>query len=310
MASADWAAVLVKIEEQLESWRRRCEHWRRAYVPRTRASARGPVVRPDGVSVPPTVLASHLADLAADLYQLGFQVLQQADALRAQLGPAVVGYATTALAAQRQLEVAEAERMRLARNLHDGPAQQLAQAVMQVECLERQLQHDPSAAGPELAALRASLQRTAADIRRALFDLRLPAVEQFGLVALLRAYLAEFERQADLVVEAVLPPVEVALSREQVVALYRIAQEALTNVRKHARARRVLVQVADDAVRGELLLAVEDDGCGFLPSAQPPGRYGLLGMREHAALVGAHLAIDGRPGQGVRVVVRLPRRSP
>lgn len=297
MAAGDWAAVLLAIEEHLEALRRRCERWRHAHLP------------PEPATTAPATdaAASQLADLAAELYQAGLDLLQRADALRARLAPAVVDPPTTSAGAQHSLQAAERERARLARNLHDGPAQQLAQAAMQVECLERLLAHDPAAAHAELATLRASLQRAVADLRRALFDLRLPVVEQFGLVALLRAYLHEFGRQTGLHIEATLPATEPSLAREQVIALYRIAQEALTNVRKHAGARRVVLRLAEDAARGALMLEIEDDGRGFTTTAQRPGRYGLLGMHEHAALVGADLAIDGRPGQGARVVVRLPR---
>lgn len=298
MAAGDWAAVLRAIEEQLDALRRRCERWRHAHFPPPPAAAS---------SAP--AAAGALADLATELYQAGLDLLQQADALRARLAPASVDQPAANAGAQHPLQAVERERARLARNLHDGPAQQLAQAAIQVECLERLLAHDPAAAHAELAALRASLQRAAADLRRALFDLRLPAVDQFGLAALLRAYLVEFQRQTGLHVEALLPAAEPSLAHEQVIALYRIAQEALTNVRKHAGARRVVVRLAEAPPRGDLVLEIEDDGCGFTATAQRPGRYGLLGMHEHAALAGAHLAIDGRPGQGARVVVRLPRSS-
>jgi len=296
VAADDWAAVLLAIEEHLDALRRRCERWRHARLP------------PEPATTAPATdaAASQLADLAAELYQAGLDLLRQADTLRARLVPAGAGQPAASASAQHPLQAAERERARLARNLHDGPAQQLAQAAMQVECLERLLAHDPAAARAELAALRASLQHTAADLRRVLFDLRLPVVEQFGLVALLRAYLDEFGRQTGLRIEPTLPATEPSLAREQVIALYRIAQEALTNVRKHAGARRVALRLAEDTARGALVLEIEDDGRGFTATAQRPGRYGLLGMHEHAALVGAQLTIDGRPGQGARVVVRLP----
>ena len=117
MAAGDWAAVLLAIEEHLEALRRRCERWRHAHLP------------PEPATTAPATdaAASQLADLAAELYQAGLDLLQRADALRARLAPAVVDPPTTSAGAQHSLQAAERERARLARNLHDGPAQQLAQ---------------------------------------------------------------------------------------------------------------------------------------------------------------------------------------
>ena len=110
-----------------------------------------------------------------------------------------------------------------------------------------------------------------------------------------------------MTLEATLPDDEPRLSADEAITVVRVLQEALTNVRKHAEARRI--QVGLRCGRGEVTLVVEDDGRGFSPGAAGAGHYGLLGMRERALLRGGRLEIDSRPGMGTRVVLHLPVRQ-
>lgn len=209
----------------------------------------------------------------------------------------------------RQMAVLE-ERYRLAREMHDGLAQTLGYLGMQVERLERLLvegRHRVLRA--ELAEVRESIDEAYMDVREAIEGLRLGGEHAGGLPDALRTHLEDFARRTGVQVDdggidvaraGTLPP-EVALQ------LLRIAQEALTNVRRHARAQHVRVELY--RVDGTLELTIADDGCGFDPTL-PQGRHhvGLASMRERARSIGGRLTLATGPGQGTRVTVRVPVR--
>jgi two-component system sensor histidine kinase DegS len=246
-------------------------------------------------------VATLVKELAQQLEELSASLSWQAAALGG--GPVQrpdVGRETLVLRAY------EAERARVARDLHDGPAQYFANAVFEAEYLERVLGRDPEALALGLSRLRAGLQQGVDEIRRCLFDLRLPTVEQLGLVSLVRGYLSEYERQFGVAVETTLPAAELPVDGDQAIAIFRILQEALTNARKHSAAQQIRVELrrCDD----ELHLQVEDNGRGFAADRPRPSQYGLLGMQERAQLVGGRLEIDGRPGRGAIIVLRVPLR--
>ncbi|HZR99544.1 MAG TPA: sensor histidine kinase [Chloroflexota bacterium] len=244
-------------------------------------------------------------ELAGRLRGLAATLAQQADAVQTAAGESF-GNAQPGTAMSLQISASEAERARLARDLHDGPAQYFANAVFETEYLRKLLTRDPEAVGEGLARLRESLQQGVKEIRQCLFDLRLPAVEELGLVALLHGYLPEYERQYGVSIEASLPEDELPLSGDQAVAVFRILQEALNNARKHADASQVRVKLRR---RGdEVLLQVEDNGHGFTPGQARPGHYGLMGMQERAHLLGGRLEVQGRPGKGARILLTLPLR--
>lgn len=242
-------------------------------------------------------------ELAGRLRGLAAALAQQADAVQATVGEGRAdGQSGTSLGLP--ISALEAERARIARDLHDGPAQYFANAVFEAEYLRKLLTRDPDAVADGLARMRESLQQGVREIRQCLFDLRLPAVEELGLVALLRGYLPEYERQYGLAVEVLLPDDEVPLLGDQAVAVFRILQESLNNARRHAGASRLRVKLHR---RGdEVVLQVEDDGQGFTPGQARPGHYGLTGMQERAQLVGGRLDVQGRPGKGARVVLHVP----
>jgi two-component system sensor histidine kinase DegS len=266
--------------------------------------ASGGLMRPgpsDADSSPAIVRRAN--ELATRLRGLAATVAQQADAVQGVVGEgASAGQGAAPMALQ--LSASEAERARIARDLHDGPAQYFANAVFETEYLRKLLARDPSAVAEGLARMRESLQQGVREIRQCLFDLRLPAVEELGLVALLHGYLPEYERQYGISIEASLPEDELPLAADQAVAIFRILQEALNNARRHASASQIRVKLRR---RGdEISLQVEDNGQGFTPGDARPGHYGLIGMQERAQLLGGRLEVQGRPGKGARVVLHLP----
>lgn len=242
-------------------------------------------------------------ELATRLRGLAAAVAQQANVVQAAMGDGVTdGQSAGPMAVQ--VSASEAERARIARDLHDGPAQYFANAVFETEYLRKVLTRDPDAVAEGLARMRESLQQGVKEIRQCLFDLRLPAVEEIGLVALLHGYLPEYERQYGMSIDASLPEDELPLAPDQAVAMFRILQEALNNTRKHAGASQVRVKLRR---RGdEVCLQIEDNGEGFTPGRPRPGHYGLMGMQERAQLLGGRLEVQGRPAKGARVVLHLP----
>ncbi len=202
-----------------------------------------------------------------------------------------------------------AERERLARELHDAPAQVLAAAHLRLRTLEAH----PELAGlpgvrSELADVAATFADALRDLRQEIGALRDCCTDDRPLPELLGLLTTRFARSTGLPVDLHVDPAGArALRSDAVVHVARIVAEALTNVRKHAAAASVSVRVEH---RGSQVVAsVEDDGRGFSAPPSPDGlRYGLQVMAERAGLAGGHLAVMARPGGGTRVAVTLPAR--
>jgi signal transduction histidine kinase len=204
-------------------------------------------------------------------------------------------------ALQRVVEAQELERRRLARELHDETGQALTSILLGLKTLEGRIQGDE--ARRAAAELRELVVSTLQDVRRLAVELRPTALDDFGLVAALERLADSYAEQTGLTVEfeAALP--EARLPAEVETALYRIVQECLTNVVKHARASRVsiLVTRTDYAVK----VVVEDDGTGFDRSVGRPDGFGLVGMRERLALLGGRLEVESGDG-GTAVAAEVP----
>jgi signal transduction histidine kinase len=203
---------------------------------------------------------------------------------------------------RRVVEAQESERRRLARELHDETGQALTSILLRLKTLEeRPNDLDYRAATAELRALVVS---TLEDVRRLAVELRPSALDDFGLVAALERLVASFSEQTGITVdfEAALP--DERLPEEVETALYRIVQESLTNVVKHARARRVSILLARK--NGAVKAVVEDDGRGFDPSEERDEGFGLIGMRERLALLGGRLEIESRREAGTAIAAEVP----
>jgi len=196
------------------------------------------------------------------------------------------------------------ERSRLARDLHDSVTQALYGATLCAEAAARQLSMGQTdRAAEHLREIRTSTQSALREMRLLIFELRPGALKRDGLAAALQARLEAVEQRGGLTTELnVAGPLQ--LSAETEVGLYRIAQEALNNVLRHAHARRVVVSLEQ---RNSLVtLEVSDDGQGFDPSAARAGSgFGLCGIEERAARLGGRLSIDSPPGGGSRVRVEV-----
>jgi signal transduction histidine kinase len=203
---------------------------------------------------------------------------------------------------ERLVTTREEERLRLRRDLHDGLGSQLAALHLRADTLRTMIARDPAAAEAVVVELRDEIHAAIADIRRLVYELRPPALDELGLSGAMRSLAAQYTSAADglrVMIDAPepLPPLPAAVE----VAAYRIAQEALTNVARHARARTCMIRLT---LAEELRLEIKDDGIG-LP-AQPHVGVGLRSMRERAGELGGTCAAETALDGGTQVLVRLP----
>jgi two-component system, NarL family, sensor histidine kinase DevS len=203
---------------------------------------------------------------------------------------------------RRVVEAQEAERTRLARELHDETGQALTSILLGLKSLEDRVASDGGRAA--VSELRDLVVSTLQDVRRLAVELRPAALDDFGLVPAI-------ERLGELVGEQSKVTVDVhselgdrRLRPEVETALYRIVQEALTNALKHADAGRVAVRLSTSE-RG-VMLVVQDNGKGFQPGTVRDGGVGLLGMRERTALLGGRLTVDSSDGAGTMLTAEVP----
>jgi len=206
--------------------------------------------------------------------------------------------------AMEQLAVSR-ERNRMARDLHDTLAHSLSALTVQLEALRTLMDNEPAAARAAVDDIAELARRGLEESRRAIQALRSDPVDTLGLTAALRETLQGLQSRAG--VEATLSTAgeESAITPEEAQALYRIAEEALSNVERHAGARQVDARIDFGADRVDLV--VRDDGTGFDPETVQLERYGLTGMRERAAMIGASVDVNSRPGGGTEVRCALVR---
>jgi len=215
--------------------------------------------------------------------------------------------------AQRVLESLEAERERLYRDVHDGPAQVLANAIFEVEYLERIAERAPSEVRQtlkaELAGLKTQFRSSLDSVRAMIYDLRPPELSELGLAEAMRNYGSEWESRCGIKVLSTLETAPTELSPQHELAVYRVLQEALQNVHKHAQASTV--GVVWQRSSSSWALHVTDDGVGFdlVKAARRAKSVGLLSMRERAELIGGSLQIQSMPGKGTAVTLLLPAKA-
>jgi len=212
--------------------------------------------------------------------------------------------------AARLAEIEELERQHLARELHDEVGQGLTALGLNLTLLKTQMPQEIT--GPLLTRLTDSVglvEKIGETIRNIMAELRPPVLDDYGLLSALRWYGAEFSQRTGIGVEVQGKEANPRLARPVELALFRIAQEALNNVAKHAEASKVVLN--EEIVKDNVRLSIADDGIGFdqVRVGQPEGRYrwGLMNMSERAAAAGGSCHIESSPGHGTRVVVEVSR---
>ena len=198
---------------------------------------------------------------------------------------------------------ASQERAHLARELHDSVTQALFSMGLTLRTLELLLDVDESAARTKLGEARELQQDALAEMRTLLFELRPASLESDGLVQALRTHATAVQRRTGLVIVVDAEPIDrLPLTSEE--ALYRIGQEALHNVVKHANAENATIRILREGDR--IRVSITDDGAGFEPEQVPRGHLGLIGMRQRVDLVGGDLRVESRTGGGTIIEASVP----
>lgn len=209
----------------------------------------------------------------------------------------------------RIIEGQEAERRRIGRDIHDGPAQCFADYIMRLQIVQKLLERDPSKAFEEIEELRDSLKEGLQKIRDLIHVLHPKELETYGLEEGLRRVLDKMSSSDDVAIEFRCRAEGESLPVALQTTIYCLVQEALNNIRKHAHAQNVRISLDEEG--SDLLLEIADDGRGFDVKAVTESycereSIGLVGMAERVALVQGKMHLEAAPGKGTRLRFRLP----
>jgi two-component system, NarL family, sensor histidine kinase DegS len=211
----------------------------------------------------------------------------------------------------RVIRAQEEERLRVAREIHDGPAQSMANVVLRAEICEKLMDVEPDKVKKELFDLKEMVKESLQEVRKIIFDLRPMVLDDLGVVPTLRRFISELQKRANISVELIVLGGEGRrLPGPLEVAVFRIVQEALNNIFKHSRARRAVIRL--EILPRRINIGISDDGCGFETQAimamgeADRDNYGLLGMRERVELLSGQIIIDSKPGKGTEIQVNIP----
>lgn len=253
-----------------------------------------------------------------------YKTVQKADNLITQVG-AALGYLTGDLQdVSNQLEnlqhrqllglqiikAQEDERQRVARDIHDGPAQLMSNVVLKAEICERMIDVDLAKARIELQSLKKIVRDSLQDVRKIIYNLRPMSLDDLGLVPTLQRYILTFQEDTGISVffktKGTFEDIKSLIS----LTVFRIVQESISNIRKHADAKSVTINM--EFMEKELRLYIYDDGKGFdMESLKEKngdigGGFGLISMRERIDLLGGELDIHSEPGKGTRLNIVIP----
>jgi len=211
----------------------------------------------------------------------------------------------------RIIKAQEEERRRVARDIHDGPAQSIANVIISAEVCEKLLEEDLEKAKEELKILKEKVRAVLKELRKIIFDLRPMALDDLGLIPVLKRYIKKFETESGIKTQLTVLGEKKRLPSPLEVSLFRIIQEALSNIEKHSRASycQIKLEIKPNRVNA----VVKDNGIGFNVEKKLADvyrdrerRFGLLGMNERAELVGGTVSIRSKEGKGTRVFVNIP----
>ncbi len=263
------------------------------------------------------------------------EMLQQAEHLAMAIG-SVLNYLSTQIqgvvwqieSAQKEkfvgarvIKAQEDERYRISREIHDGPAQDLANLIFQTSICERLVDYDPEEAKRNLQELRTQIRGCLSSVRKIIFDMRPMALDDLGLVAAIHQLTRQMAERGIVHAELGVEGKEFPLSKHIEIAIFRIVQEALNNTAHHAGVDQARVRLHYTTTA--LSVLVEDRGKGFDPeelakgasidelSEDEPqeGHFGMLGMKERAKLIGAELTVNSSKDAGTRVHLKIPVKA-
>jgi two-component system sensor histidine kinase DegS len=207
------------------------------------------------------------------------------------------------------IEAQEDERKRLSREIHDGPAQMLANVMMRSDLVERVYrERGGEEALAEVKSFKKMVRSALYEVRRIIYDLRPMALDDLGLVPTLRKYLQTIEEYHNTSkIEFVNVGLERRLLPKYEVAMFRLIQESVQNALKHSKAKSIIVKL--ELTRSAINVLIRDNGVGFDLKKAYPNSFGLIGMRERVELLEGELTIESKIGSGTAVYIQVPTKD-
>ncbi|MEH7235754.1 sensor histidine kinase [Bacillus sp. JJ1562] len=203
------------------------------------------------------------------------------------------------------IEAQEEERRKLSREIHDGPAQMLANVMLRSQIIDKVYRESPEQGVKEIHDLRKMVRSALYEVRRIIYDLRPMALDDLGLVPTLKKYLSTIEEyNGDTTISFTFIGSEQRIPSKFEVALFRMVQEAVQNALKHAEAREIVIKL--EIGRNHVTVIVKDNGKGFDIREKKKDSFGLMGMRERVDLLDGNLTIDSSVGAGTIVMIQVP----
>lgn len=203
------------------------------------------------------------------------------------------------------IEAQEEERRRLSREIHDGPAQMLANILLRSEIIERIMHEDSvKAAIDELQSVRKMIRSSLYEVRKIIYDLRPMALDDLGLIPTIRKYIANLIDFHQIDIDFVYLGEDKRLNDKYEVALFRLMQESVQNAIKHADP--TLIQVKLQILKKNIIMIIKDDGKGFDVNIKNENSFGLVGMRERVEMLGGEIDIRSKQNAGTTVIINVP----
>lgn len=210
------------------------------------------------------------------------------------------------------IKAQEDERLRVSREIHDGPAQDLANMIYHASICERLVDTKPEEAKHGLQELRRQIRMCLGEVRQIIFDMRPMSLDDLGLIAALKQLTGKLSDRRGMRIEIEVTGKEVAFEKHVEVTLFRIVQEALNNILHHAEVKEGRLRLLYS--QSDLSILISDEGKGFNAeeseemhkAGEDDGHFGILGMEERARLIGAAFSIKSSPGKGTKVHVKVP----
>ncbi len=271
-------AVLKEKEEQLKE--RRCELEERVVNLKKTVKKADNLVSKVGIVM--DYLQGELSDLS-----------EQFDDLRQKQRVAI-----------KVIQAQEEERKRVAREIHDGPAQSLANLVFRVELTKQLIDKDLDKAKNELSELKGIVRLSVKDVRKIIYDLRPMSLDDLGLIPTLHKYIDKFNRQGETVIDLRVLGEQRRLPSSHEVTIFRLIQEALNNIDKHAKA--TFGRVSLEYTKNQINLLIHDNGKGFKENEVNGDKYGLISMKERCELLGGEIDIKTSIDHGTRIKITIP----
>lgn len=199
----------------------------------------------------------------------------------------------------------EEERKRISREIHDGPAQMMANIFLRSEIIERAIQNQTYVkASSEIQDVRKMIGESLREVRRIIYDLRPMALDDLGLIPTVRKYIFNMKEYSDMNIQFIPLGKEKRIEQKYEITLFRIMQEALQNALKHSEAKQITVKL--ELGEDNLSLVVKDDGVGFDTGLAREKNFGLVGMKERAEMLDGKINIQSNEGKGTRIHVNIP----